>query len=157
MEIITKYENILNSKDDAIVNPVNCKGVMGAGLAKEIKERYPKAYSDYRILCKNERIRPGIVTYTEENGKYILAFPTKDHWKDPSKMEYIESGLESLVEVIKRLQLTSIAIPALGCGLGGLEWCNVRKKIEMVLTHHFSDKPITISLYEPKYVEIIKQ
>ena len=120
------YGDILKSNAQVLVNPVNCVGVMGAGLAKQFKEKYPNMYLDYREECKLNRLNIGQLSLWEcpEQEKLIVNFPTKYHWKDVSSIESIRKGFNALIEVIKLLiqyrNIKSIAIPMLGCGLGGL-------------------------------------
>jgi O-acetyl-ADP-ribose deacetylase (regulator of RNase III) len=122
--------NIFEQKVDAWVNPVNCVGVMGAGLALAFKKYNKLHYYTYKVLCDDRKILPGkVFVYMLNNDigpDYIIDFPTKDHWRDPSKLEYIELGMLDLVSKIEKYEIKSIAIPALGCGLGGLDWKEVR-------------------------------
>lgn len=142
--------NILNSKAEAIINTVNTKGIMGKGIALQFKNAYPEMFNDYQKACKEGIVTTGkmhIWKNTDMFGpKYIINFPTKDDWKQKSKIEYIEKGLADLVLVIKELGISSIAIPPLGCGNGGLNWVKVKNTILDSL------KPlntINIELYEP--------
>ena len=143
-----KKGNIFNSKAQALVNPVNCVGVMGAGLAKQFKERYPDNYLAYELACANKAVNTGrmFVFRPEEGPKYIINFPTKRHWKSKSKIEYIDNGLYDLTRIIRSHNITSIAIPALGAGLGGLEWESVENKIVNILS---SCDNIMIEIYAP--------
>jgi len=118
--------NIFNSTCDGLVNPVNCIGVMGKGLALEFKKRYPLNFKAYYDECKANRLRPGIIFTFNEAGKLIINFPTKVHWREQSSYEYIEAGLQALKMLIKKQYIKSIAIPKLGCGLGGLNWPIIR-------------------------------
>lgn len=122
---------------EALVNPVNCVGVMGKGLALQFKRAFPSIYQQYQRVCNQRALRIGMVlsisTGKEENPRYIIHFPTKLHWKDPSRIEYIEQGLTALVAEIRRLNFRSVAVPALGCGNGGLPWEEVQIRIERVL------------------------
>jgi len=106
---------------DCYVNPVNCVGVMGAGLAKEFKARFPHNYRVYRDFCKSGYLAPGKILFVPEKGKFIANFPTKVDWRDPSKLEYIQLGLAELINVLENTTVKTIAMPALGCGLGGLQ------------------------------------
>ena len=125
--------NIFDSDVEALVNPVNCVGVMGAGLAKQFKQKYWKNYTMYSDACKVNLVKTGHVLVCQinlyDNPKYIINFPTKDHWKAGSEMEYISSGLDDLANKIKVYSIKSIAIPPLGCGLGGLDWIKVKDLI----------------------------
>lgn len=143
--------DILKSKAEAIVNTVNCVGVMGRGIALQFKKAYPENFKFYAAACKQYGVKPGKIFVVETGSligpKYILNFPTKRHWKDKSRMEDIESGLIDLVHVIKQYDIKSIAIPPLGCGLGGLQWDVVLPKIQQSLQGLSS---VAISIYEPK-------
>lgn len=125
--------NIFETQAEAIVNPVNCVGVMGKGLAKEFKSKYPDNFVFYKQECENGNVIPGRMCVFKTADKYVINFPTKNHWGDKSKIVDIDSGLENLVEVVKANNIKSIAIPALGCGLGGLDWEEVKQKMEDLL------------------------
>lgn len=114
-----KDGNIFDSECEALVNPVNTVGVMGAGLAKIFKQKFPKNFESYKTICDQENLFPGnIWCYFGENNKTIVNAATKAHWKDPSRLIWIELAL---VE-IKYYNFNSVALPKLGCGLGGLDW-----------------------------------
>lgn len=129
--------NILESNTEVIINPVNTVGVMGKGLALQFKQKFPTNYKIYKEACKNKSIDIGKLLLVDESNlerkQFIINFPTKKHWHNPSKIEYIEEGLKDLVRIIETQKFKSIAIPALGCGLGGLEWENVKLLIEKQL------------------------
>lgn len=129
--------NILLAKVDAVVNPVNCVGVMGAGLALQFKEYHPDNFRHYKWVCDRKEMRVGEVLTFKRQGellpRYIFNFPTKLHWRDKSEYHYIQWGLEDLAKKVKRLKITSIAIPPLGCGLGGLSWVRVSPMVEEAL------------------------
>jgi O-acetyl-ADP-ribose deacetylase (regulator of RNase III) len=119
---------------DVYINTVNCVGVMGKGIALEFKRRYPAMFKKYQVACKNKEVTPGKMwLYNQLCGDIILNFPTKRHWKDQSRMEDIESGLDDLLMYLKHIEWTFpeavVAIPALGCGNGGLDWRIVKDKI----------------------------
>jgi len=123
--------NVIKADAEALVNTVNCVGIMGKGIALQFKNAFPETYfKNYQDTCKKGDMQPGKVTIWETgmliNPKYIINFPTKKHWRGNSKYEYIESGLKSLIDVIKQRGIRSIAIPPLGSGLGGLQWSTVR-------------------------------
>lgn len=126
--------NLLTAKAEALVNTVNCVGVMGKGIALQFKQAYPRNFKAYESACKAKKVQPGHMFITDigsrENPKYIINFPTKRHWKSKSTLEDIQMGLRALIADVQRLKLTSIAIPPLGCGNGGLRWDDVRPLIE---------------------------
>lgn len=134
-----KIGDIFANDAEAIVNTVNCVGVMGRGLALQYKNKYPQNFKEYANACKDEQVVPGkmFIHHTGQltNPKYIINFPTKRHWKANSKIEDIESGLDDLVKVIDKLNIKSISIPPLGSGLGGLNWQIVKQKIEDKLSN----------------------
>ena len=129
--------DILKADAEALVNTVNCVGIMGRGVALQFKEAFPANFKAYAAACKRDEVQPGrmfvFATGTMTNPKFIINFPTKRHWKGKSRMEDIESGLVALVGEIKARGVRSIAIPPLGAGLGGLNWPDVRRQIESAL------------------------
>lgn len=141
--------DLLQADAEAIVNAVNCVGVMGKGIALQFRHAYPDNYKVYRAACQRGEVRPGTMLLYEipdPPPRYLINFPTKRHWRDQSHMEDIEAGLVALVAVVRDYAIASIAMPALGCGLGGLEWAAVRPKIEAA----FADLPhVRVLLYEP--------
>jgi len=121
--------DIFDSGTDAIVNPVNCVGVMGAGLAEKFKTRYPYNYIHYKDACKNRELKIGTVFTVLVPGsvpRFVVNFPTKVHWRDASSMYYIQKSLAALVKEIDKYHFKSIAMPKVGCGLGGLDWNDVK-------------------------------
>lgn len=124
--IIAGQGNLLDVKVEALVNTVNCVGVMGKGIALQFKQAFPKNYLNYKEAAEAGEIEPGRMfifeTAKAEGPKYIINFPTKRHWKEKSKISYIKSGLLALVEEVKMRGIKSIALPPLGCGNGGLSW-----------------------------------
>ncbi len=146
---ITKGD-LLKADVEALVNTVNCVGVMGRGIALQFKKAFPDNFKAYKKACDQGDVRIGemFVSKTEKlyHPKYIVNFPTKNHWKGKSKKENIESGLSDLVRVAKELNIQSIAIPPLGCGLGGLQWPDIRLLIE----NAFQQLPnVRVLLFEP--------
>ena len=125
--------NIFDSEAEMLVNPVNTVGVMGKGLALEFKKRYPRMFEDYKIACNQGLFYIGQLMICTEKDHRILLFPTKKHWKYPSKIEYIESGLRAFVGVSKTMNISTIAFPPLGCGCGGLKWDDVKPLMEQYL------------------------
>lgn len=126
--------DLFSSGCEALVNPVNCLGVHGKGLAREFASRWPAACAAYSKVARSGAIAPGDldVQVLSKGSKIlrIIFFPTKNHWRDPSKLEYITMGLVYLIDLVQDLSIKSIAIPALGCGLGGLSWETVRPHLE---------------------------
>ena len=133
--IFDGYGSILDAETQAVVNPINCVGVMGSGLALQFKNKHPALFESYKKRCDNGEINIGkMYVYSfpcssKDCYKHIINFPTKKHWKYPSKLKYIEEGLIDLVDVVKRLNVDSIAVPKLGCGKGGLQWNCVKPLI----------------------------
>ncbi len=129
--------NLLEAKTQALVNTVNTVGVMGKGIALQFKEAFPNNFKIYLAACKNHEVRIGKMHVVREltltGERIIINFPTKTEWYKKSKYEYIDSGLEDLVQVIKDYNILSIAIPPLGCGHGGLKWEKVRPMMEKYL------------------------
>lgn len=129
-----KKGNLLESEAEALVNTVNCVGVMGKGIALQFKQAFPGNFKEYEKACKNNLVVPGkmftVPTGSMFNPQYIINFPTKRHWKGKSKLEDIKSGLTDFVETIREYGIKSVAIPPLGCGNGGLEWGQVQPLIE---------------------------
>ncbi len=128
-----KQGDILQSGAQALVNPVNCMGVMGAGLASQFRRAFPEDFRVYRAACKAREVRAGKMFVTSGDGRHIVHFPTKVHWENPSELVWIEQGLADLVGVIHVMDIRSIAIPPLGCGLGGLKWDVVQPKIVVAM------------------------
>ncbi|MGO7728125.1 macro domain-containing protein [Rhizobium johnstonii] len=128
-----KTGDILRSDVEALVNTVNCVGIMGRGIALQFKNDFPENFKAYEAACAREEVQPGKMfvfeTRTLTNPKFIINFPTKRHWRGKSRMEDIDSGLRALVEEIHTRGIRSIAIPPLGSGLGGLNWADVRPRI----------------------------
>ncbi len=142
--------DILKTDAEALVNTVNCAGVMGRGIALQFKKAYPQNFKAYATACREGKVRPGVMFISEVNqpnsSRFIINFPTKRHWRERSRIEDIQSGLESLVSDIGRLGIKSIAVPPLGCGLGGLEWALVRAEIIKA----FSQLPdLRVIVFEP--------
>lgn len=129
-----KTGNILKADAEALVNTVNCVGIMGRGIALQFKSNFPENFKAYKAACTREEVRPGRMFVFETrrltNPKFIINFPTKRHWLGKSRMEDIEAGLQALVEEIHARHIRSIAIPPLGSGLGGLNWADVRPLID---------------------------
>src|SRR3954470_3894581 len=129
--------NLLDADVDALVNTVNTVGVMGKGIALMFKEAFPENTKAYEAACKKKELRLGRMFVTERDDllkpRWIINFPTKAHWRYPSRIEWILSGLEDLKKVISENKINSIAVPPLGAGNGGLKWSEVREHIEREL------------------------
>ncbi len=143
--------DILASEAEALVNTVNCVGIMGRGIALQFKNAFPENYKAYAKACDLEQVQPGHMFIFENNRlhepRYIINFPTKRHWKGKSRMGDIETGLAALVHEIKKRKIRSIAVPPLGSGLGGLNWAEVRPRIEQALGNI---PDLRVVVYEPK-------
>lgn len=146
--------NFFDYKADIRINTVNCVGVMGAGVALLFKNRYPKMNSEYIKLCKQKVVRPGKPHVWEQKNLFndleeditIINFPTKDHWRNPSKYNYIEDGLIWLKKYLLNKPNSTITVPALGCGHGGLDW----EKVKKMITDYLSELKTTILVFEPE-------
>jgi O-acetyl-ADP-ribose deacetylase (regulator of RNase III) len=152
--------NLLEADVEAMVNTVNTVGVMGKGVALMFKEAFPENFRAYQHACKEKRVRLGEVFATERKDllgpKWIINFPTKGHWRYPSKIEWVQEGLNDLARFIQDKKISSIAVPPLGSGNGGLNWSEVRPLIEASLG---SLKDVTVIVYEPtaKYQNVAKR
>lgn len=124
-------DNIFDSDCDAIINTINCVGNMGGGLAAQFRYRYPLMNEEYQSACARGHIQTGKMWnwWDHEEQRWLINFPTKDDWRDPSELSYVKDGLRDLALVVDDLHLTSLAIPPLGCGLGGLKWVDVEPLI----------------------------
>jgi len=149
--IQTANGNLLEADADALVNTVNCVGFMGKGIALQFKQAFPDNNTAYERACNAEEVQPGTMFIFETRSmigpKYIINFPTKRHWRGKSRIEDIEAGLEALIQAVRRLGIKSIAVPPLGCGLGGLNWREVRPLIEQAFT---ALPDVRVLLFEPK-------
>ena len=123
--------DIFQSDCEAFVNPVNCVGTMGKGLALAFREKFPASmFADYQEACKRGTLQVGKVhVWLNNNGPHIINFPTKKHWRDNSRLEWITAGLADLARIIHENHLPSVAIPGIGCGLGGLAWDDVKAEL----------------------------
>lgn len=156
------HGDILTASAEALVNTVNCVGVMGRGVALQFRKAFPENFDAYEAACENKEVVPGKM-FVYETGlltgpRYIINFPTKRHWKGKSRIEDIDSGLVALVREVKERGIRSVAIPPLGCGLGGLDWNEVRPKI-IAAFQNLQD--VRVLLFEPsgapKAEEMVKE
>ena len=145
-----KQGNLLEEQAEALVNTVNCVGVMGKGIALQFKQAFPDNFKQYKKACDTKIVQPGqmftVATGTLLNPKYIINFPTKRHWRGKSKIEDIQSGLIALVAEVQQLNIQSLAIPPLGCGNGGLDWVHVKPLIVQAFAKFTN---LDIVLFEP--------
>lgn len=149
IELVTG--NMFDIDADVLVNTVNCVGVMGCGVALEFKNRYPKMFQSYKRMCnrKTNTLLPGMIQeYKTQDGKTVLNFATKNHWRNQSQYSYIESGLRKLRTWLSGCKSgTVIALPALGCGHGGLDWALV---LEMIKRELANLDHLTICVFQPQ-------
>jgi len=142
------HSNVFDVSAQTMVNTVNCFGVMGAGLALEFKARYPKMYEEYARLCRKQEVKVGHLCLHQADEKFkIINFPTKKHWKYPSKIEWIETGLQYFLDNYQKWEIESVAFPKLGCDLGGLDWSDVDKIMNIYLSQ-IEDIEVIICLDE---------
>ncbi|WP_309892539.1 macro domain-containing protein [Archangium sp.] len=138
--------NLFGSQAEALVNTVNCVGVMGKGIAHQFKRAFPAYFEDYATKCRSGKVKLGEVTHFRDNGRLIISFPTKNHWKAKSNLDDIITGLRSLRAFLEREKVHSVALPPLGCGNGGLSWPTVKQ----VILKELSVSTLTdIEVYEP--------
>lgn len=138
--------DMFKSNAQTLVNPINCVGVMGKGLALQFKNRFPDMFKDYVKRCHSKQVHLGQpYLFKNESSQWILNFPTKNHWRSTSKLQDIIEGLQYLQQNYKDWGITSLAVPALGCGNGGLSW----RIVGAVLYQHLKTLDIPIELYAP--------
>lgn len=142
--------NLLEADAEALVNTVNCVGFMGKGIALQFKQAFPANFKEYEAVCKAGQLTPGRMLIHDNgalvNPRYIVNFPTKRHWKGNSRLEDVVAGLQTLVADVQRLGIRSIAIPPLGCGLGGLAW----REVKPLIVDAFTALPdVRVLLFEP--------
>jgi O-acetyl-ADP-ribose deacetylase (regulator of RNase III) len=147
------HGNLLTAEAQALVNAVNCVGSMGKGIALQFKQRFPANFKAYETACAAGAVMPGRMLIHDHGGlvhpRWIVNFPTKRHWRDNSRLEDIAGGLKALTADLQRLGIRSIAVPALGCGLGGLDWIVVRPVIEDAFS---ALHDVRVLLFEPSGV-----
>lgn len=139
--------NIFDSPAQVITNTVNCVGVMGKGLALQFKNKFPMMFEDYQKRCQSSQVELGKPYLWEDDRSQVLNFPTKGKWQEKSKLSDIEDGLKYLADNYAQMGLQSVALPPLGCGLGGLSWLDVKPLIE---THFGSIPDLEVYVYAPK-------
>ena len=145
-----KTGDLLAERAEALVNAVNCVGVMGRGIALQFKHAFPENFKAYARACRQHKVRSGRMFVFElkqtTSPRYIINFPTKRHWRGKSRMADIDAGLQALTEEIRSRGIRSVALPPLGCGLGGLDWPEVRERIQAV-SEYLPEVKITV--FEP--------
>lgn len=139
--LIYRRTSIFESPAQTLVNTVNCVGVMGKGIARTFKEREPDMFQTYKRICHQKLLMPGKLWLWRGRGSWVLNFPTKIHWRNPSKLEWIEQGLAKFVSAYAEQGIAEISFPQLGCGNGGLDWNDVRPMMEQYLAK------VTIPVY----------
>jgi len=156
--LIYRRTSILQSSAQTLVNTVNCVGVMGKGLAHAFKEREPSMFAAYKRICDEHRLEPGKLWLWRGSANWVLNFPTKVHWRNPSKLEWIEAGLEKFVAAYEAQGITEVSFPKLGCGNGNLDWEEVRPVMEQYL----GALPIRVYIHDftkeiglPDHLEVI--
>jgi O-acetyl-ADP-ribose deacetylase (regulator of RNase III)/uncharacterized protein YwgA len=158
MPFIYKQGDMMSEGVEALVNTVNTEGVMGKGLALQFKETFVPNYKAYQKACRAGDVKTGKMFVTSTNQmlppQYIINFPTKREWRKKSEYDYIQTGLDDLAQVIQQLNIQSIAIPPLGCGVGGLDWAIVKKMIETTLAP-LQDK-VNFVIFEPLATTVAK-
>lgn len=135
--------DIFNSPAQVLVNTVNTVGVMGKGIALEFKKRYPDMFQTYKEICDRRKLKTGSLVLCYEPDHWILLFPTKEHWRNPSRLDYIEAGLSKFSRTYAEKGISSIAFPRLGCGNGELNWADVQP----VMERYLRDLPIDVYIY----------
>ena len=143
--------NLLKADAEALVNTVNTVGVMGKGIALQFKRKFPENFKAYKQACDKEEVEIGrmfVFSFDRlTNPRYIINFPTKNHWREESRLEYVREGLDALVGEVRDLKIHSIAVPPLGCGNGGLDW---ESEVRPLMEDAFAQIPdVAVYAYEP--------
>jgi O-acetyl-ADP-ribose deacetylase (regulator of RNase III) len=158
--LIYRRTSILESPAQTLVNTVNCVGVMGKGLAHAFKEREPSMFKVYKRICDEGQLEPGKLWLWRGDSGWVLNFPTKKHWRQPSQLEWIEQGLQKFVSAYDAQGITETSFPRLGCGNGGLEWDDVRPLMEQYLSHipipvYIHDYTVDVGV--PEHLELVAE
>ncbi|MFT3868900.1 MAG: macro domain-containing protein [Nibricoccus sp.] len=148
--------DLLAARTEALVNAVNTVGIMGKGIALQFRNRFPEMFVAYETACRSGLVQSGKMHVFDRgesctSARWIINFPTKKHWRDASRLSDVETGLVDLVATVQRLRIKSIAIPPLGCGLGGLDWVAVRPRIETAFASLADTK---VLLYAPSVATV---
>lgn len=145
--------DIFKSPAQVLTNTVNCAGVMGKGVALEFKNRYPQMFGDYKVKCDQGKVKPGQPYLWEDDSAQVLNFPTKRSWRDNSLLQDVEDGLKYLAGSYEQMGIQSIAMPALGCGLGGLKWSEVQP---LIMKYLGALPDLDVYVYEPQGAAAIR-
>ena len=158
--LIYRRTSLLESSAQTLVNTVNCVGVMGKGLAQAFKEREPAMFAAYKRICDDQKLEPGKLWLWRGSTSWILNFPTKIHWRSPSKIEWVEAGLAKFASAYEAQGITEVSFPKLGCGNGNLDWNDVRP----VMEHYLGALPIRVYIHDftkdiglPEHLEAIAE
>jgi O-acetyl-ADP-ribose deacetylase (regulator of RNase III) len=143
------HGNIFRTTCQVLVNTVNCVGVMGAGIALECQYRFPGLFEYYEPFCARRELKPGVLLLYRQSKPMILCFPTKKHWKHPSRVEFIEAGLSTLVSKCREWSIESLAMPYLGCSHGGLSWEDQVRPLVYRYLEHASDLKVEVYSFDP--------
>ena len=156
--LIYRRTSLLESDAQTLVNTVNCVGIMGKGLAQAFKEREPQMFAAYKRICDQHMLEPGKLWLWRGSPNWVLNFPTKLHWRNPSKLEWIKAGLEKFVSAYEAQGITEVSFPKLGCGNGNLDWDEVRP----VMERYLGGLPIKVYIHDytrdiglPEHLETI--
>ncbi|MCR5813516.1 MAG: macro domain-containing protein [Desulfovibrio sp.] len=141
--------DIFSADAQALVNPVNCEGVMGKGLAFVFKKRFPRNFGAYRKACLRNELQPGRVFVFDEAGKTIINFPTKTTWRNASSLQLIEKSYPALKMALSERGINAVAIPSLGCGLGGLS----PEQVFSSFAAAFAELPVKFYFFEPLHTD----
>lgn len=158
--LIYRRTSLLESNAQTLVNTVNCVGVMGKGLAQAFKDREPAMFAAYKRICDGRKLEPGKLWLWRGSESWVLNFPTKMHWRNPSKLEWIEAGLAKFAAAYEEQGISEISFPKLGCGNGNLDWADVQP----VMEHYLARLPIKIYIHDytkdvglPEHLEAIAE
>ncbi|HLD94727.1 MAG TPA: macro domain-containing protein, partial [Anaerolineales bacterium] len=136
--------SLFDSPAQTLVNTVNTVGVMGKGIALAFKQLYPEMYQEYRKLCEERKFTVGMLYIYRTPNKIVVNFPTKQHWRTPSRLDYIEAGLKKFVDRYQDYGISSVSFPQLGCGNGELDW---QKQVQPLMEKYLKDLPIPVYIH----------
>lgn len=158
--LMYRRTSLLESSAQTLVNTINCVGVMGKGLAQAFKEREPAMFAAYKRICDDRKLEPGKLWLWRGSDQWVLNFPTKVHWRNPSKIEWVEAGLAKFAAAYEEQGISEISFPRLGCGNGNLDWNDVKP----VMEHYLGSLPIKIYVHDyihaiglPEHLELVAE